>query len=402
MKKRDKADWLRLAAHILTVLYGVACLWLYYQQSIADLTVQGDIPYQSDLPLHISMVIEDGWYYSFTAYAYRILHILFGGNTFGIALFLAVVSFLTVYMTEELFCVMRGSHEKSACTLGLALTLNLVMPIYIYRVGEFRYVSYQCGNIWHNSTYLCMRLMALVTLLYYFRLERKYRDGITWKEWVVFALLNVICTGIKPSFLVAYSPIVGIFLLVDLVKRVSLRDILIFGSALLPSGGVILWQNKVLFGEETGNGIGFDPWFAFSRHATIPKLAVVCSVAFCGVVVLLTVKRVFQDKKYQFIVGMTVLGFLEGLCLVENGKRSVDGNFLWGYSFCLFVLFISCLAKWLAALREGKLFFGKTVAGKVARGIVFLIPVFLYGWHLCCGLQFFIRLILGEGFWMRL
>ena len=179
------------------------------------------------------------------------------------------------------------------------------MPVYLQFVGEFRYVSYQCGNIWHNSTYLCMRMVALATLLYYFRLEKKYRNGITWKEWVIFALLNVICTGIKPSFLVAYSPIVGVFLLVDLFKKVPLGKILMFGSALLPSGGVILWQNAVLFGEETGHGIGFDPWFAFSRHAAIPKLAVLCSALFCGVVILLTVKQIFADRKYLFIICMT-------------------------------------------------------------------------------------------------
>lgn len=379
----------RIAVHILTVLYGAACLWLFYRQSVADLTVAGEIPYQSDLPLHISMIIEDGWYYSFTAYAYQLLYVLGGGTTWGIALFLAAVCVGTVYAAESLVCRLGEYREKSWFTLLLALSLNFVMPIYIRAVGEYRYVSYQSGNIWHNSTYLCMRLAALLTFLYYWRLEEKYRQGITWKEWCIFALLNILCTGIKPSFLVAFSPIMGLFLLADLFRRTPLRQVLAFGSALLPSGLVLLWQNAVLFGEETGNGIAFRPWYIFSRHATITKLAVVCSVLFCILTVLVTARQVFRDRKYLFIVLMAILGFLEALCLVEEGSRAVDGNFLWGYSFCLFVLFGVCAVKWLK------------LTGKGLRKILRLGLGLVYAWHLYCGLYFFVNLTVGASYWMK-
>ncbi len=379
----------RIAAHILTAVYGIACFLLFYMQSVADLTVEGAIPYQSDLPLHISMVIEDGWYYSFTAYAYRLLYLLCGGSTVGIALFLALSAWATVYVMEEFLCRMGKYGEKNMLTLLLALSLNFVMPCYVRAVGEYRYVSYQSGNIWHNSTYLCMRLVALVMLLYYFRLEEKYREGITWKEWAAFALINVLCTGIKPSFLVVFSPIMGLRLLADLFRRVPLKRILVFGSALLPGGLVILWQNAVLFGEDTGNGIGFDPWFIFSRQAAVPKLAVVCSALFCILTVAVTLKKLVADQKYRFVAEMSVLGFLEALCLVESGTRSVDGNFLWSYSFCLFVLFASCAVKWLEFEKEGK-----QLVIRVGLGL-------LYAWHLYCGLYYFIRLVAGEGYWMR-
>lgn len=385
----DKKRALRTAAHILVLVYGIACLWLFYHQSVADLTVEGEIPYQSDLPLHISMIVEDGWYYSFTAYAYKLLWLLCGGSTWGIALFLAAVAVGTVYVMEAFVRYVGKYRERSWFTLTLSLSLNLVMPVYIRAVGEYRYVSYQSGNIWHNSTYLCMRLAALATLLYYFKLEKKYRQGITRREWCVFALLNIVCTGIKPSFLLAFSPIMGIYLLADLIRRVPLKKILIFGSALLPSGFVILWQNSVLFGEDTGNGIAFRPWYTFSLHATVTKLAVVCSLLFCILAVLATVKQLPKDRDYLFLLFMTALGFLEALCLVENGSRSVDGNFLWGYSFCLFVLFAVCAVKWLQiggtrlrfALRAG------------------LGPV--YAWHLYCGLYFFVNLTAGASFWMK-
>ncbi|MCM1025813.1 MAG: hypothetical protein NC432_05230 [Roseburia sp.] len=435
-----KEKKLRIAIHILTALYGAACLWLFYRQSIADLTVAGEIPYQSDLPLHISMIIEDGWYYSFTAYAYRLLYAVCGGSTLGIAAFLAAVCVGTVYAAEALVCRLGEYREKSWGTLLLSLSLNFVMPIYIRAVGEFRYVSYQSGNIWHNSTYLCMRLAALLTFLYYLRLEEKYRQGITWKEWCAFALLNILCTGIKPSFLVAFSPIMGIFLLADLIRRTPLRRVLVFGSALLPSGLVLLWQNAVLFGEETGNGIAFRPWYIFSLHAAITKLAVICSALFCILTVIVTLGQLRRDRRYLFIVLMAALGFLEALCLVEEGSRAVDGNFLWGYSFCLFVLFAACAVKCLGLGRagatlsrmkreglsgsgeeraenalklegtgqEGSLKPDEAESGSDSdsggirlRKILRLGLGLVYGWHLYCGLYYFVRLVGGASFWMR-
>lgn len=388
--REKKNQTLRMIVHIVVAVYGLACLWLYYHQSISDLPDVANIPYQSDLPLHISMIIEDGWYYSFTAYAYKALHVLFGGSTIGIALFLAVASVAVVYVTEQAVCYFGKFRDKSWHTLLVAMSLNLVMPIYVQGAGVYRYVSYQSASVWHNSTYICMKLVALLTLLYYFKLEAKYREGITVKEWLTFALLNIITTGIKPSFLLAFSPIMGIFLLVDLFKKVPFTRILVFGASLLPSGAVILWQNAVLFGSDTGNGMALRPWYTFSLHADRPKVAVLLSAAFCGVVCLVTVRQIFKEKQYLFVVLMAALGFLEALCLVESGSRSVDGNFLWGYSFCLFVWFVFTVVKWLKypckTLLQKGLYAGLAV---------------LYGLHLYHGLYFFIRLVCGESYWMR-
>ncbi len=380
---------LRTAVHVLAAIYFAACVWLYYQQSVAVLDESlANIPYQSDLPLHISMVIEDGWYYSFTAYVYQLLYRLCGGSTIGIAVFLAAVTWATVYATERLVCFL-WKREKDGVTLLLAFTLNFVMPIYLSFVGEFRYVSYQSGNIWHNSTYLCMRLAALLTFLYYLKLEETYREGISAREWLCFMLLNVVTTGIKPSFLLVYSPIMGLFLVADVVRKVPWKRVLAFGSALLPSGLVLLWQNGVLFGEDTGNGIAFEPWYTFSLHASIVKAAVVCSVLFCGLVIVLRCGKLIHERSSVFIILMTVLGFLEALCLKESGSRSLDGNFLWGYSFCIFVLFALCAVKWLE-MKGGR----AQKALKIGLGVV-------YAGHLYCGLYFFISLVNGASYWMR-
>lgn len=400
-EKLEKGARIKACIHMLIAIYGALCLWLYYHQSIAILPESGNGVYQSDLPLHLSMVLEDGWYYSFTAFVYQFLDIVCMGSTWGVALFLCVVTILTVYATD-LLLEEFGLVEASWQRLLLALSLNFVMPIFIPSVGEFRYVSYQSGNIWHNSTYLCMRLFAILCLIAYFRLERSYRDGLSLKEWLIFAVLNVICTGIKPSFLVAYSPIVGVFLLIDLIKGVPFKRIFAFGAALLPSGLVILWQNMVLFGQDTGSSILIGPWVNFSQHTNIPKVAVVLSVLFCVltfayVMISYLVKHgkntlkdwnFSQVKPEVFVLGMTAMSFLEALLFVESGYRAAAGNFLWGYFFSIFVLFIVSSKYWLSL--------GRTKGEMVCKWGLGLI----YAWHLYCGIYFFAMLVSGVGYFM--
>lgn len=421
---RGGGEWLMW---VLTAAYGMACLYLYYMQSIQPLDYNNRY-FQSDLPYHISMIVEDGWYYSFTAYVYQALYFLCGQTTIGIALFLAAVTVASLLLTERLLRRLAGMQGRSWATMMAALMLNLVMPFYLKWAGSYRYVSYQSGNLWHNSTYLCMRLLALAALLYYQELEEEYRNGITVKQWLVFALLLVVCTGVKPSFLTVFAPVLALKLLWDLCHGVRFRQVFLLGAAVLPSCGVMLWQNMVLFGGDTGNGMTFAPWYTFSLHANKTKLAVLCSLAFPLVVLgasVLAMTReqwrqlgavkedvwpggVYQlrlNRVYLFSWLMALVGFAEALCLVETGSRSRDGNFLWGYLFAIFWLYAVSLIKWLS-LRNVDIVL-LTAEGKgpqrfrlvLIRAVYILAGVVLL-YQLWCGVYFFFRLLGGETYFM--
>lgn len=389
MSNREKSYKFNWIVYGFVVTYGISCMYLYYMQSIQPMVADARV-YESDLPFHISMIVDDGWYYSFTAYAYQLLYLLAGGSTVLIAAFLAVVSVATVFVTEKLLRVLQ---VKNVNTLAAALVLNFVMPCYVPFVGQYRYVSYQSGNLWHNSTYLCMRLMAIICMVLYLQMEEAYKDKIDWKNWCLFAIALIICTGIKPSFLTVFAPAMALKLLYDLVKKVPFKNIFLFGCSVLPACGVILWQNAVLFGEDTGQGFTISPWQTFSLHANIPKLAVICSVAFPVVLTLLLLKELIRDSRFFFAWMIAGIGFMEALLLVETGSRSRDGNFLWGYCFGIFYLFAVCLKKWqelLNGIKECALW------KRVAFGAVTV--VFIY--QLYCGVEFFVRIMCGETYFM--
>lgn len=283
--------------------YGVLCVYLFYMQSVQPLDYNNRY-FQSDLPYHISMIVDDGWYYSFTAYIYQFLHWLGGGSTMPIAIFLAAVAVLSIVLTDKLLQLLLDRRQTQWMTLGAAFALNLAMPFFWRLAGEYRYVSYQSGNLWHNSTYQCMKLAALAAMLFYEKAQVSYRQRLSLRQWLLQAGLLFLCTGIKPSFLTVFAPVLAVKLLADLCRRVPFPQVFLMGSTVLPACGVVLWQNMVLFGADTGNGFTFSPWYTFSLHANKTKLAVLCSIAFPLTVLLFSLGELLRDKRYLFVWGM--------------------------------------------------------------------------------------------------
>lgn len=390
--KKSGERYLRIFFHIVTVAYGILCFYLYYMQSVQPLDPDNHY-FESDLPYHISMIVQDGWGYSLTACIYKILYAVCGNTTVGIAVFLALISVFTVYATDWLFSLFLKREHGTWYTLLTGLLANLIMPFFWKYAGSYRYVSYQSGNIWHNSTYQCMKLVALITVLYYWKVQEHYGErGLSFREWIILSLLLATGTGVKPSFLTVFAPVMAIFLLADLCKKVPFKYVFQFGSTVFPSLAVLLWQKAVLFGTDTGNGIGIRPWYSFSLHADRPKLAVLCSLAFPLLVLLFSLKDLWKDRKYLFFWIMTGIGFLEALLLVEVGERSRAGNFLWGYSFAIFLISLYSIAQFLKLLKQSR------------ENRWYLIPVLLsagvLSYQIVCGLIFFTRLLQGETYWM--
>lgn len=391
MSSNKTSKYIVLSLWGLTVIYGLLCLYLFYMQSIQPLDYNNRY-FQSDLPYHISMTIDDGWNYSFTAYAYQLLYLLGGGSTIWIAVFLAAAAVLCIVLTERLLQLILEREKTDILTLSGSLVLNLVMPFFWTYAGAYRYVSYQAGNIWHNSTYQCMKPAALAVMLCYFKTESQYRHRFTLRQWLTLSGLLLLCTGIKPSFLTVFAPMLAVRLLVDLCRKTPFKQVFLQGSTILPACAIILWQNMVLFGSDTGNGMTFDLWYTFSLHANKTKLAVLCSIAFPLAVLLFSLKDLLLDRSYLFVWGMMGVGFLEALCLVETGSRSRDGNFLWGYSFAIFLAFVFSFKKWVLFLKKEN----RPVLYRTA----FVIAGCVLAYQLFCGICFFAKLLQGETYFM--
>ena len=75
--------------------------------------------------------------------------------------------------------------------------------------------------------------------------------------------------------------------------------------------------------------------------------------------------------------------------ITSRMNKANDGNFLWGYSFAIFYIFVLSFVKWTQMFKKGLRF----RIGAVFCGGVLLYQVF-------CGFVFFWRLMQGETYFM--
>lgn len=401
---------------ICILLYGASMLFLFYKQT----GWSGGAVYESDLPVHIKMIVEDGWYYSLTAFVYQVLYLLPftlpNGAPFGnlaIAFFLALCGLFSVYLTAFLLRDMQkskaeeltvwylqkdGEGELTVWHLLGGLILNLVMPCYVRGIADGRYIGMESASIWHNSTYIVMKMIGLICILYYGKLAGTYKQGISVKQWIVFTLLLSVCTAVKPSFLVVFAPVMAVFLWIDLLQKTPFRQVFLFGSTVFLPMFVVLFQNMVLFSKETGNGWEIRPGYVLSLHSDYPFLSAVLSVLFPLILLFISWKEMQKDKCFLAAWLMAVVGFLEAFLFTETGSRASDGNFMWGYSFAVLLIFAVALVKWAEGVkrmfREEKRKYRSFYAGMI---VVSGLALF---WHLYCGIYFYTHLLRGVSYYM--
>lgn len=406
MKENGKKNTLDKVILIIAVLfltgYSFHLISLHYNQTLYRETGL----FESDLFLQIEMAL-DGWGYSITALIFRVLSLLPGkAFNFAVALFLAACEIGTVALT---YVWMRKNDVETKVAVLMTALAGFVMPFHISAVQPYRYIGYQSPSIWHNSTYIVMKVCAFATIWLYVTMSKKYKDELKTSQLIAFAILLALTTTVKSNFIVAFAPAALIFLIIDKILGVRFKTILLCAATVIPSIAIILFQNLVLFGEDTGNSIIIDPLYTVYLRAERPYFTMIMSAAFPVFVFLVNVVCVFSDtykdfktKKgtlthrwFLFSWTMWFVSFVQLLLLRETGKRELDENFAWGYDFCLFIVLIVSIVYYLKNLSKDGIK-NKTlkITYAVAGGAILAYQAF-------CGVVFFVKLCNGVTYFMQ-
>ena len=369
--------------------YMAACVYLYYRFMAWE---SGSV-YESDLPAHISLAVDDGLIYSLVSF------LIIGLNKLGLMqllpMFLGIFAVLSVAFTGSLINEITDHKWNRDLVEMLALLLNILMPCYIKGLADGRYIGMHTSSIWHNSTYLLMKWMGLWVLLIYLKLEKDISEKLTVKSYLYFTLVLTLTTAAKPNFFLAVTPVMFVFLIMDLVsKKAPVPRLLLFASSVIPSFAVMLLQNKALYSVNAGdNHIILAPGRAMSIHAGNLPAVIVLSIAFPLMILVLHIRELFKDRYLLFAWGCAGVGFLEYFLLSEEGARNMDANFSWGYAFTIILVFGISLILWIRDMMKIK---EKNAAIKV---YLFVCgAVLLY--HTYCGVLFFERIVRGVSYMM--
>lgn len=344
--------------------------------------------YDSDLPAHISEGIN-GTAYSLMERSYGFLMETLGLNEKAVALWLALLLGAAVFVTWLLLRQLFPAGNQRALHF-LAFACSFVMPLYLPWVNDYRYMGMQSGNLWHNSTYLGMKFAAVLVLLLYFSWLKTYQKGISPGKWLLFTASLIFVNLMKPNFILCFAPAMGLQLLADciLARGKTLKYQILSGIPVLISLGVVIYQTTVLFqGKEDGSRIALMLPYNFLKYNRYPWAALLQSAAFPLFVLAGNRKELKRDRVFGFAWLVWLFGLLEYLFLGEEGPRKTHGNFSWGYSFCIFLVFVVCAAKCYEKIRAGGLSRGRKLYWAAA-GLLFL-------GHLACGVTYFIYLYLG-------
>lgn len=401
-KKADTTNRIVLiVSAVLLAVYTGWCIFLYYMQS----THMADTVFESDLPFHISMAL-DGWGYSLTAVLYRLMMFTPCGEML-IAIFLGLVTCATVVVTYKIVKSFMPVTWQ-ACLVTFAS--SFAMACFVKQIHYQRYIGYQAPSIWHNSTYIVMKLFALVSLYLYMTISKKYSKEFSVRNAVLFAVLLAVTTSVKTSFAFAFAPAAFLFLIIDCINKTPIKKVLLAALTVIPTLAIILFQEVVLFGENTGNSIEVEFGYTLYLRAGNPALTMILSALFPVMVFLFNIIPVLKDtvedfkrkdagmthKEFLFSWTMWTVGALELMFLKETGTREKDGNFSWGYDFCLFVLFIVSGVYFIKNIKDDKFLAGN----KILKTIYAVIGGGILSYHVYCGIYFFVNLLLGKTFFM--
>lgn len=344
--------------------------------------------YDSDLRIHISEGLN-GTAYSLMERSFGFLMGTLGLNEKAAALWLALLSGATVFVAWRLLRKLFPEGNPWIQHL-LAFACSYVMPLYLPLVNEYRYMGKQSGNIWHNSTYLGMKFAAVLVMLIFFQWRKTYRSGIRMRDWLLFTAALLFVNLMKPNFILCFAPAMAVQLLADCIRDrgKTLKYQILSGIPVLLSLTVVLYQTTVLFQREgEDSGIVLTLAYNFLKYNRHPIAALLQSAAFPLFVLAGNWKELKKDKAFAFSWLVWLFGLLEYLFLGEEGPRKTHGNFSWGYSFCLFLIFLVCAAKGYEKIKNRKLSERQLVYWGCA-GALFL-------WHLVCGVTYFLHLSLG-------
>ncbi len=333
---------------IITIVYALSLIFLFREQAKYDGVVNVKL---SDLPAHIRAGLQPGSAYSLMyvilGFLWRLPH-----RCFLISLTLTLFSLVSIYFTFILLKhLVHGKISNEKLYLA-ALICNMSMPIYIPVINEHRYLGMLTFNLYHNSTYIAMKPFALLSLLLFFKLFRKYHARkISFLEWLGFSVSLFLATWFKPSFTLAFAFCMLIIMIFDFIngKGKNIFNYLVFGTTVFPALALILWQKSQLFDDNSKLAFGlFKVWSIYTKN---PYTALLLSVAFPLVVLIFNYRDLIKDKIYGFGWLLGSFNIAIYALLYETGVRLMDGNFGWGAQFAVGVLFVVSLYKLLSKIK---------------------------------------------------
>lgn len=336
---------------------------------------------QSDVFAHFNLATtyaEEGYWFTYSIYYPLIYLLTFAGNqdmvqvsSFILLMTLTVIKAGTaLYFARKLI-----THERLAQII--AFTYVFSMPI----VNPFRpddvYLGQFSANVWHNSTTILAAIFVLPT--FWFGVQMLGQS--TKRSTVLFSLSLLGLVASKPSFALAFIPVLGIITIWHVAtKRDSQSLKRLYGLVLAITPALILLVIEYLivyFGTVRDEGsIGFMPFAVWNAYSTNLPLSLVLSLAGpIAVVWAYGLRKSAQSQSLVVACGTLFVALTQYILMAGIAPdNSVDtaGNWTWAVIPALGIVFFVCTSLVLKKLASIDITPADKIPWLVAGGLIAL------------------------------
>ena len=322
---------------------------------------------------------------------------------FGLSLSTASVLLTTLLKVAELWLIQRcmekflKNHVSGYLITCAAVCCALVTCFWLPFYNPIIYMGVGSPNPWHSPTQLIAMVMMLLCVPYCAQCYQDFEEllplqgrkaRLPWKNTLILGGLLFISLTAKPTFMQAFLPAAGLFLLYQWIRHP--QNSRFFGQiilAVLPSLLLMIFQYFYYFSSlvvtQGGMTVEISPeklWIGF--------MALLLIHAFPLYTLCTCVRRKdFKNPLFTLSVLLCLAGALEYLFLGETGRRAADGNFGWGMMGGALMLWVVTLPLFLRTYFSAK---------RKKESIVKFYPGFaILSWHLFSGLYYIVYLLIN-------
>ena len=257
---------------------------------------------------------------------------------------LATCVILTFVLLVKLF---EKLYNTKCTNQNKLIIIGLIFISSIPLLGKL-YLPYGTGNVWHNPTYLIMKPLGLLTLVYYcniFKSEKKANKNIA-----LFSIFSLLMTYAKPSFTIVLLPVAGVYMCYYLIKQrfINIGLGLKVLGAVIPTLLLLLYQYSI----GMGNNVNIILSPGGFQQLNLFKIIVCLFSALLLPIIIYGIEYNNNDLIHK--LSFSCILFSAFQYFVFDTYPISGGDFAWGY-FCSIFIFNSLMVFKLIKLRNNNL-----------------------------------------------
>ena len=351
-KHDSKETTVRIIFAVALGLFFVVCTELYRRMTISYPGFLGT--YYSDINVRLAMS-ENGQTYSiFLMPEYFFAnHLDKNLGALCIGIYLSVFTIGTLLLVYRFLKVLCPQTETWLLAV-FSFVCMLAMPIVIFTFSERIYGPY-VGTVWHNESYLGMRFVAILILIFFYRTHDRYLKSFSVKEFFIACLLFLLVNWIKPNFIIAFAPAMLVMMIVDIIKAKGKGFFkwVMYGVPVLVGALILPFQYLLLFpgSDDSGSSVVFIMGDFFLSQKT-PVINLLLALAF-PILIFIIHRKEFLKSKFHLVCCLGwVFAFLEYVFLAETGIRRGHENFYWGVRLFTFIIYCLSVGFFISDIRN--------------------------------------------------